>query len=237
MGWQLAQEKGWSHLCVISEDQDWFRDPHVIHHFDRLIDDGFLDQFDEVIFYGCSAGGYAAAAYSVSYPLATVIAINPQATLNPGIASWDKRFKHARHQDFTTRFGYAPKMCESAKDVYVFYDQDSPENAMHAALFQGNNVTQLRHNVKSVKPEEFVQATRFVSTITALTSDNPVTEFYQLQRGRREMMRHLRAILWLTQGRPGPLLTRLVCQHTLRLHPTAPKFIAALKQVEQTAAE
>jgi hypothetical protein len=91
VGWQLAQEKGWSHLCVISEDQDWFRDPHVIHHFDRLIDDGFLDQFNEVIFYGCSAGGYAAAAYSVSYPLATVIAINPQATLNPGIASWDKR--------------------------------------------------------------------------------------------------------------------------------------------------
>jgi pimeloyl-ACP methyl ester carboxylesterase len=237
VGWQLAHEKGWSHLCVISEDQDWFRDPHVIHHFDRLIDDGFLDQFDEVIFYGCSAGGYAAAAYSVSYPLATVIAINPQATLNPGIASWDKRFKHARHQDFTTRFGYAPKMCESAKDVYVFYDQDSPENAMHATLFQGNNVTQLRHIVKSVNPAEFVQATRFVSTITALTSDNPGTEFYQLQRGRREMMPHLRVILWLTQARPGPLLTRLVCQHTLQLHPTAPKFIAALKQVEQTAAE
>jgi hypothetical protein len=73
VGWQLAHEKGWSHLCVISEDQDWFSDPHIIDHFDRLIDDGFLDQFDEVIFYGCSAGGYAAAAYSVSYPLATVL--------------------------------------------------------------------------------------------------------------------------------------------------------------------
>ena len=83
IGWQLAQEKGWSHLCVVSEHQDWFRDPHVIRHFDRLIDDGFLDQFDDVIFYGCYAGGYAAAAYSVSYPMATVIAINPQATLNP----------------------------------------------------------------------------------------------------------------------------------------------------------
>ena len=41
IGWQLAQEKGWSHLCVASEHQDWFRDPHVIRHFDRLIDDGF----------------------------------------------------------------------------------------------------------------------------------------------------------------------------------------------------
>ena len=41
IGWQLAQEKGWSHLCVVSDHQDWFRDPHVIRHFDRLIDDGF----------------------------------------------------------------------------------------------------------------------------------------------------------------------------------------------------
>ena len=86
IGWQLAQEKGWSHLCVVSEHQDWFRDPHVIRPFDRLIDDGFLDQFDDVIFYGCYAGCYAAAADSVSYPMATVTAINPQATLNPSIA-------------------------------------------------------------------------------------------------------------------------------------------------------
>ena len=64
-------------MCVVSEHQDWFRDPHVIRHFDRLIDDGFLDQFDDVIFYGCDAGGYATAAHSASYPMATVIAINP----------------------------------------------------------------------------------------------------------------------------------------------------------------
>ena len=237
IGWQLAQEKGWSHLCVVSEHQDWFRDPHVIRHFDRLIDDGFLDQFDDVIFYGCYAGGYAAAAYSVSYPMATVIAINPQATLNPSIASWDKRFKHTRRQDFTTRFGYAQKMCESAKNVFVFYDADSPENAMHAALFQGDNVTHLRSLVKSVDPAEFFQATRFLPAIAALTSDNPLREFYKLQRARREMLRHLRSLLGQAQARPGPLLTKLVCQHTLRLHPTAPKFVAALQQVEQTAAE
>jgi hypothetical protein len=46
----LAQEKGWSYLCVVSEYQDWFRDLNVIRHFDRLIDDGLLDQFDDVIF-------------------------------------------------------------------------------------------------------------------------------------------------------------------------------------------
>ena len=128
-------------------------------------------------------------------------------------------------------------MCDSAKDVFVFYDADSPENAMHAALFQGDNVTHLRSIVKSVDPAEFFQATRFLPAIAALTSDNPSREFYKLQRARREMLRHLRSLLGQAQARPGPLLTKLVCQHTLRLHPTAPKFVAALQQVEQTAAE
>ena len=198
---------------------------------------GFRISLDDVIYYGCYACGYAAAAYSFSYPMATIIAINPQATLNPSIASWDKRFKHTRRQDFTTRFGYAPNMCESAKNVFVFYDQASPENAMHAALFQGDNVTHLRNIVKSVDPAEFFQATRFLPAIAALTSDDPATEFYKLQRGRRDDVTPLRTLLGHAQARPGPLLTKLVCQHTLRLHPTAPKFVAALQQVEQTAAE
>ena len=73
--------------------------------------------------------------------------------------------------------------------------------------------------------------------IAALTSDDRATEFYKLQRGRHDMLRHLRAILGHAQARPGPLLTKLVCQHTLRLHPTAHKFVSALQKVEQTAAE
>ena len=128
-------------------------------------------------------------------------------------------------------------MCESAKYVFVFYDQDSPENAIHAALFQGDNVTHLRSMVKSVDPAEFFQATRFLPTIAALTPNNPSREFYKLQRARCDMLCHLRTLLGQAQARPGPLLTKLVSQHTLRLHPTAPKFVAALQQVEQTAAE
>ena len=108
---------------------------------------------------------------------------------------------------------------------------------MHAARFQGDNVTHLRSIVKSVDPAEFFQATQFLLAIAALISDNPSREFYKLQRARRDMLRNLRTPLRQAQARPGPLLTKLVCQHTLRLHPTAPKFVAALQQVEQTAAE
>ena len=69
--------------------------------------------------------------------------------------------------------GAAPKMCESAKDVFVFYDADRPENALQVTLFQGDNVTHLRSTVKSVDPAEIFQATRFLPAVAALTSENP----------------------------------------------------------------
>jgi hypothetical protein len=81
---------------------------------------------------------------------------------------------------------------------------------MKAALFRGDNVTHLRNIVKSVHPAEFFQATRFLPAIAALASDDPATEFYKLQRGRRDMLRQLHALLGHAQARPGPLLTKLV---------------------------
>ena len=152
-------------------------------------------------------------------PDADAIALTWRMFGNNGIIEYKDRL-------ITDQFARAaPKMCESAKDVFVFYDLDSPENVMHAALCQGDNVTHLRSIVKSVDPAEFFQATRFLPAIAALTSDNPSREFYKLQRARREMLRHLRTLLAQAQARPAPLLTKLACQHTLRLHPTAPKFV------------
>ena len=65
---------------------------------------------------------------------------------------------------------------------------------------------------------------------------HPRNRVHLLLRRRIDILRPLRTLLGQAQARPCPLLTKLVCQHTLRLHPTAPKFIAALQQVEQTAA-
>ena len=103
MGMQLADECDWSHLCLLSEARPWYRDPAVYAYFDRLVDDGFFERFDRVLFYGSGASGYAAAAYSVTSPGARVLLLNPVAKLNPALAGWDSRHTHARHLDFTSR--------------------------------------------------------------------------------------------------------------------------------------
>ena len=54
IGWEFVRRHGWSHLCLISDGDTWFRDRKIWGYFDRLIDDGFFEDFDQVIFYGFS---------------------------------------------------------------------------------------------------------------------------------------------------------------------------------------
>jgi hypothetical protein len=143
-GFAYARHDGWSHLALISFSESWFRDPAVYGFFDRMIDDGFFEDFENVLFYGGDGGAaYAAASYSVAAPDARVIALRPQATLEAGITGWDKRYKFARKKNFKNRYGYAPEMLEGAKEAFVAFDPYEHLDACHAALFRRPNVTLL----------------------------------------------------------------------------------------------
>jgi hypothetical protein len=144
LGWALVEALGWSHLCLASEMDTWFRENLVYGFFDRLIDEGFFERFDTVLFYGAGSCGYAAAAFSVAAPGARVLAIQPQATLDPRVAEWDNRFIGMRRTSFDDRFGYAPDMLDAAQEAFVLYDPDIELDAMHAALFTRPNVTKFR---------------------------------------------------------------------------------------------
>ncbi|NJM82817.1 MAG: hypothetical protein HC844_10215 [Tabrizicola sp.] len=132
----LAKANGWSELCLIAEGPTWWRDPAVYRYFDQLTDDAFLEDFDRVLFYGAGPGGYAAAAFSAAAPGAEVLLVNPRATLDPTIAGWDHRHRHARRFCFTDRYGFAPDMTEGAGRVWLIHDPQNRLDAMHAALFQ-----------------------------------------------------------------------------------------------------
>jgi hypothetical protein len=134
-GLRIAGREGWSQLCLYSEGATWFRDPEVYAFFDDLVDDGYFDLFDKVIFYGAGACGYAACAYSVAAPGASVVAIRPHATLAPDRAIWDRRHRAARRLDFDGRYGDAPALLEAAARAALVYDPFVPEDAMHATLY------------------------------------------------------------------------------------------------------
>jgi pimeloyl-ACP methyl ester carboxylesterase len=140
----FISSQGWSALGFMAHGPTWYRDENVYDFFDGLRDDGFFDGFDRVVFYGTSMGGYAAATFSAASPGTTVVAINPQATLDREVANWEKRYRPAWKYDYTSRYGYAPDMVKSAERMWLFFDSQGVADSMHASLFQGDNITKVR---------------------------------------------------------------------------------------------
>lgn len=143
-GFTLASAQGWSSLSLVATAPRWFRDQEIIDFFDAQIDSSFFDGFRRILFFGEGMAGYAACAYSVAAPGATVLAIAPQATLDPRIAGWDTRFRAARRLDFSSRFGFAPDMLDGSRNAFILHDPARRLDLMHATLFRRDFTTLLR---------------------------------------------------------------------------------------------
>ncbi|NNE52383.1 MAG: phosphoadenosine phosphosulfate reductase [Sulfitobacter sp.] len=236
LGWEMVRAEGWSHLCLASDGDTWFRDPAVYAYFDRLVDDGFFDEFERVIFYGAGPCGYAAATYSVASPGATVIAIQPQATLDPRVTEWDPRFVDMRGRDFTTRYGYAPDMLDAADKAFVLYDPNEQLDAMHAALFTRPNVTKLRMrfmgNALQTDLLDMDQWQELLKQAADGTLD--ALSFARLYRRRRDFRPYLRNLLQKLERDERDGLSIMLCQNvTSRMR--ARMFAARLGRLQNRA--
>lgn len=221
----LAEANGWSHLSILARRASWFRDPAVYGYFDRLVDEAFFEDFDRVIFYGAGMCGYAAAAYSVTAPGATVIAVAPQATLDPAVAIWDDRFVGMRRTDFTSRYGYAPDMLEAADSAYILYDPTAELDAMHAALFRGPMVRHIRFRQGGAHLGDDLQAMNVLQPVMQAAAEGTLTPavVFRALRRRREYLPYLRNLLNRVHVEERHWLTALLCRAVLR-RKNAPRF-------------
>lgn len=232
LGWEMVKAYGWSHLCLASEGDTWFRDPEVIAFVDRLIDDGFFDEFERVLFYGAGPCGYAAAAFSVAAPGSTVVAIQPQATLDPRITEWDDRFVEMRRTDFTERYGYAPDMLDAADRAFVLYDPEQPIDAMHAALFTKPNVTKLRLPYMGGALQTSLMEMDILFDLLTDAGDGALDEaaFFQLYRARRSYPPYLRNLMAALEAGGRTKLLMALCRNvTGRMK--APRFARRLSEL------
>lgn len=238
LGWQMARALGWSHLCLVCHGETWFREGRVYGYFDRLVDDGFFEEFDQVIFYGAGSCGYAAAAFSVAAPGAKVVAIQPQATLDPRMTEWDDRFVAMRRTDFTTRYGYAPDMLDAASAAYVLYDPEIKLDAMHAALFARSNVTRFRMRFMGGRLERGLMRMNVLLRILAQVSSGKLTvpSLARLYRGRRADVPYLKQVLARLEEDGRLYLTATMTQYVLRTTP-GPRFRRSLRAAYQKAEE
>ncbi|MEE9429178.1 MAG: phosphoadenosine phosphosulfate reductase [Paracoccaceae bacterium] len=217
MGWQLIEGTDWSQLCLLSSGETWFRHRAVYEYFDRLVDDGFFENFDRVIFYGSESCGYAATAFSVVAPGSSVIALSPQATLDPSVTGWDDRFLHMRRTSFTDRYGYAPDMLDAADRAFILYDPDFEEDAMHASLFTRSNVTKIRCFHLDGQIETFFQRMDLLKPLIAIAAKRDLTplDFYRALRDRRNYLPYLRMFLHEVESAQRTKLVAFMCRSVL----------------------
>ena len=233
-----AMARGWSHVCVIADGATWFRDPAVYSYFDRLVDETFLEDFDQVLFFGAGMGGYAACAYSVAAPGAQVLALNPRATLNPAQTGWDRRDLAGRKLDFTSRYGYAPDMLEGAGHATVIHDPTIAAEAAQAALFRAPYVTRLsaRHLGEDLAGS-FTQMGLVTALLDAAMAGNLTPAvFATLWRLRRGNGPYLRGLLHKAEvaGRPGHEV--MICRSVTR-RMRAPRFERRLARLMPAPAQ
>lgn len=238
IGFEMAREEDWSVLSLICNGMTWFRDPAVYRYFDRLSDDGFFDDFDQVIFYGAGSCGYAACAYSVAAPGAQVLALSPQATLDPRITEWDERYRSMRRLSFNDRYGYAPDMLDAAAQVTVVYDPKVEMDAMHAALFARPNVDRLRmphFGTRLDLPMARLDILYAMLQEVATGVDVPA-RFAKLHRRRRTDRMYLRTLLGELEDAKRMELAKSVCRFAADAL-NAPRFRKRLIQIEKIQAD
>ncbi len=233
IGFRFVRAFGWSHLAIVARDDSWFRDEWIYRYIDRLIDDGFFEDFESVLFYGNHRGGYAATAYSVAAPGSRVLALRPVATLSPSIAGWDRRYMKDRRLDFTTRYGYAPAMVEGADRCYVISDPGVLEDSLHTALFTGTNTTRLRVPYLSDKIDSGLSEMGILNDVVQMAMEGTLDplSFAQLFRARHRHLRYLRFLVRsaIDQGRTQ--LAAQVCRAVLADQPR-PYFARQLRELE-----
>ena len=235
VGFQLVQEDGWSHLSIMSAGPSWFREDEIYRHFDRLTDDGFFDDFDQILFTGDDAAGYAAAAYSVAAPGARLLLTRPQSTQDPRKVGFDRRFLAQRRVDFTSRYGYAPDMIEAAEKAYIAYDPMHRIDAMHAGLFHRGNVKMLRCFGFSQNVAGMIRSMGHEVAMLRNAMEGALNEplFYEWMRGRRTQSSYNRNIVKLAQKSGHPRLAATLCANRLRDEGFDPYYAKQLQELER----
>ncbi|MGL4320664.1 MAG: phosphoadenosine phosphosulfate reductase [Paracoccaceae bacterium] len=224
-GFAVAREMGWSYLALIADGDTWFRDPAIYSYFDQLVDDAFFEDFNATVFMGTDMGAYAACAYSVTAPGATVLAFNPRATMDLERAGWDNRARAARRIEFRSRYGYAPDMTEGTGKVFAFHDPGVLLDAVHVSLFAGPWVTPVRMPYLAGRTEWALAQMGLMPELLQQAMKGTLTtaSFARMWRARRNFGPYLKGILAATEDAGKPRRALGVCTSVVK-RLNAPRF-------------
>ncbi|MDZ7710278.1 MAG: hypothetical protein U5K36_09580 [Roseovarius sp.] len=217
--YRFVRDNGCSHLSVMARRKDWYRCPQLIAHLEKLADDGLFAEFAQVWLTGTSMGGFAALAFASLAPGATVIAFNPQTTLDETLVPWEERFGMGRARDWSLPHSDAAFEIDEAARVFVLFDPFFPPDRRHVDRLEGENVTRLKTWCSGHFSPVFLQRANLLKPVMQHALDGTLTPavFYTLYRERRMLPWYRRALQTNLQERGHDKLARIVSPAFRRL--------------------
>lgn len=203
-----------SHLGIMANAGNWFRDQWLIDQMEELSADGFFEGYDRVVLSGTSMGAFAALTFAGLVPNAHVIAFNPQTTLDTKIVPWEERFRRGRNQDWSLPFSDAVIGAKTAEKISLFYDPYFEPDARQVARLDMHNITIFKCWYSSHKSTVFLnkidalKRIMFAATFETLST----AEFYSLYRHRRYLRWYAGALAEYFTNSQRPETAKMIIQ-------------------------
>ncbi|MEM6695606.1 MAG: glycosyltransferase family 2 protein [Pseudomonadota bacterium] len=214
----LHREMGASVLGVMAAERNWFRDDFVPDAFQRLDAAGFFGQFDQVLFYGASMGGFGALTFCRHAPGAHVLALAPQSTLNADILPGESRWRWTRKLDWSGPYADAAGTLAKAGQVSIIADPYyAPDHAQVSRLMAPNvqwlHTPFMGHQI----PNAFVMMGILKDMLFAAADGALSPAFYYAKfRARRDLPRYQHDLLMEAERRGKIRAAIQICEYTLK---------------------
>ncbi len=214
----MTEQMGCSVLGVMATQRNWFRQDFVHDAFEALRDQGFFEQFDQVLFYGASMGGYAALVYSQCAPDANVLAIAPQSTLDRNILPDDDRWGWTARLDWSGRFNDASDCLATARDAFIIYDPFFAPDVAQINRIKGDRITRLNAKFMGHQLPNAFHLMGILKPLLFAAAEGTLTPqlYYRLFRARRDLPRFQHDLLMHAEERGKIKSAIRVCEYTLK---------------------
>jgi len=210
---RFARQKGWSHLTITAPKDTWFREPALIEFLKNLREIGFFKRYKRVAFFGASpaGAGFAALSFAALSPGATVVAFEPQSTLDVKRVPWDKRFKTGAKRDWSLPFSDAAATLGEVTRAYIAFDPFRAEEKRHVARLPADKLIKLQgfglENDIGVALKRMGVLPEILEK--ALAGDLPPSVFYRMIRGRKDLYIYRRTMEGHIDARDRPGLRKI----------------------------
>jgi len=192
--YKFARDNQVSHLGVYAHLPNWYRDAGLIEEMQKLAAEGFFSGYERCVFAGSSMGAFGALTFARLAPGATVLAFNPQSTLDEALVPWEARYRTGRRQDWSLPLSDAAGAVADLGRAYVFYDPYFQPDQRHtdrllAAPGGAERVQPMKCWFSNHKSAVFLRKIEALKPVmhAALFGDLTAGKFYALYRDRRRL--------------------------------------------------